>query len=293
MDMNNWFDRVKEDRKNLSFSKTFACADLSSECMRTFPFDLMKSLPKENLANKMVIIAKWGSSWEVDISKNPRFYYMEKSGWNQFVRDNALGKNEFVTFTHKGSMCFDVNIYGKDEKEVVRPPTMASSSGIKQEQGASMEGVEFEATEKKAEESKKKIKIKKVVNSVEIGESSRGVKKVKRGRVRVKNGVPEFEMTIKRSGLGHVTIPNLFKKHIPNEQTMFTIHSKGSGGGSWEVWCLVREAQATFSRGWSKLAREYPLEIGDKCTLQLIKPNECVLTIDSNKAKEEEITVID
>ncbi|KAF3556828.1 hypothetical protein Bca4012_033927 [Brassica carinata] len=206
MDMNSWFDRVKEDRKNLSFSKTFACADLSSECMRTFPFDLMKSLPKEDLANKMVIIAKCGSSWEVDISKNPRFYYMEKSGWNQFVRDNALGKNEFVTFTHKGSMCFDVNIYGKDEKEI--------------------------------------------------------------------------------------TIPNLFKKHIPNEQTMFTIHSKGSGCGSWEVWCLVREAQATFSRGWSKFAREYPIEIGDKCTLQLIKPNECVLTI-SNKAKEEEITVID
>ncbi|WZZ55246.1 hypothetical protein YC2023_055353 [Brassica napus] len=176
------------------------------ESPRTFPFDLMKSLPKEDLANKMVIIAKCGSSWEVDISKNPRFYYMEKSGWNQFVRDNALGKNEFVTFTHKGSMCFDVNIYGKDEKEI--------------------------------------------------------------------------------------TIPNLFKKHIPNEQTMFTIHSKGSGCGSWEVWCLVREAQATFSRGWSKFAREYPIEIGDKCTLQLIKPNECVLTI-SNKAKEEEITVID
>ncbi|CAF2290736.1 unnamed protein product [Brassica napus] len=171
---------------------------LSITAVRTFPFDLMKSLPKEDLSNKMVIIAKWGSSWEVDISKNPRFYYMEKSGWNQFVRDNALGKNEFVTFTHKGSMCFDVNIYGKDEKEI--------------------------------------------------------------------------------------TIPNLFKKHIPNEQTMFTIHSKGSGGGSWEVWCLVREAQATFSRGWSKLAREYPLEIGDKCTLQLIKPNECVLTI-SNKGQ--------
>ncbi|XP_013631897.1 B3 domain-containing protein At2g35310-like isoform X2 [Brassica napus] len=131
MDMNSWFDRVKEDRKNLSFSKTFACADLSSECMRTFPFDLMKSLPKEDLANKMVIIAKCGSSWEVDISKNPRFYYMEKSGWNQFVRDNALGKNEFVTFTHKGSMCFDVNIYGKDEKEIVRPPIMASSNNPK------------------------------------------------------------------------------------------------------------------------------------------------------------------
>lgn len=75
-----------------------------------------------------------------------------------------------------------------------------------------MEGVEFEATDKKAEESKKKIKIKNVVNSVEIGESSRGVKKVKRGRVRVKNGVPEFEITIKRSGLGHVVRFLIYKR---------------------------------------------------------------------------------
>ncbi|KAF2568685.1 hypothetical protein F2Q68_00027956 [Brassica cretica] len=232
MNMNNWFDRVKEDRENLSFSKTFAYADLSSECMRTFPFDFIKSLPIEELSNKMVIIAKWGSSWEVDISKNPRLYYMEKSGWNQFVRDNALGKNEFVTFTHIGSMCFDVNIYGKDEKEIVRAPTMASSSGIKQEQGASMEGVELEATEKKAEESKKKIKIKKVVNSVEIGESSR----VKRGRVRVKNGVPEFEITIKRSGLGHVTsefwheAEILSKLHHPNVMAFYGVVKDGPGG---------------------------------------------------------------
>ncbi|CAN7019426.1 unnamed protein product, partial [Brassica oleracea var. botrytis] len=143
---------------------------LSITAVRTFPFDLMKSLPKGDLANKMVIIAKWGSSWEVDISKNPRFYYMEKSGWNQFVRDNALGKNEFVTFTHKGSMCFDVNIYGKDEKEI--------------------------------------------------------------------------------------TIPNLFKKHIPNEQTMFTIHSKGSGCGSWEIQ-ETDEARKKFSNAKSISSAQY------------------------------------
>lgn len=81
----------------------------------------MKNVSKEDFSYKMVIRAQWGSSWEVDISKNPRFYYMEKSGWNQFVTDNALGANEFVTFIHKGLMCFNVNIYRKNGKEIVTP----------------------------------------------------------------------------------------------------------------------------------------------------------------------------
>lgn len=85
------------------------------------PYNFMKNISKEDFSYKMVIRAQWGSSWEVDISMNPRFYYMEKSGWNQFVTDNALGENEFVTFTHKGLMRFNVNIYGKNGKEIVTP----------------------------------------------------------------------------------------------------------------------------------------------------------------------------
>lgn len=76
----------------------------------------------------MVIRTQWGISWEVKVSMNPRFYYMEKRGWNQFVNDNALGDKELVTFTHTGLMCFNVNIYEENGKELVRPRTMASLS---------------------------------------------------------------------------------------------------------------------------------------------------------------------
>lgn len=59
---------------------------------------------------------------------------MEKSGWETFVRDNALGDYEFLTFTHKGKMSFTVNIFNKDGKEMMQPPQsrafLASSSKI-------------------------------------------------------------------------------------------------------------------------------------------------------------------
>ncbi|KAG2315799.1 hypothetical protein Bca52824_018921 [Brassica carinata] len=319
---NRGFGQVKEERKSLSFFKIFQNADLSSESMRAIPYNFMKNVSKKDFHYKMVIRAQWGSSWEVDISKNPRFYYMEKSGWNQFVSDNALGENEFVTFTHKGLMFFNVNIYGKNGKEIVtprKPQTTAPFSGIKKEEGESsykdvkkedesMGGVELEVEKKKAAESKtsktteKKSKSKKVVTSVEIGESSRGAalkkkksekhkpskmkKKIK--RIKIKNGVPEFKITITNSYLKFLAIPKMFKEaYIPDESQMYMIHHT-EGKGSWEVLCLVRQTRTIFSSGWCRLAREFPLSVGDRCIFSLVKPNEFVLT--AKKAREE-ITV--
>lgn len=82
----------------------------------------------------MVLKAQWGTSWELEISKNPRFYYMEKRGWDQFVSDNVLGlKNEFITFIHMGKMRFNVNIYEQNGMELLmprKPLTMGSSSKL-------------------------------------------------------------------------------------------------------------------------------------------------------------------
>lgn len=81
----------------------------------------------------MVLEAQWGTSWELEISKNPRFYYMEKRGWDQFVSDNVLGQNEFITFIHKGKMKFNVNIYEQNGVELLVPrklQTMGSSSKL-------------------------------------------------------------------------------------------------------------------------------------------------------------------
>ncbi|KAF8048532.1 hypothetical protein N665_2481s0003 [Sinapis alba] len=320
MGWNRGFGLVKQERKSLSFFKIFQSAHLSSECMRAIPYNFMKNVSKKDFHYKMVIRAQWGSSWKVDISMNPRFYYMEKSGWNQFVTDNALGENEFVTFTHMGLMCFIVNIYGKNGKEIVtprKPQTTTPFSGIKKEEDESsykyvkkedesMGGVELEVEKKKkAAESKTSKttnkKSKKVVTSVEIGRGaalknkedekhkpSKKKKKIKRGKV--KNGVPEFKITITNSYLKFLAIPKMFEDaYIPDESKVYMIHHS-EGKGSWEVLCLVRQTRTIFSSGWSRLAREYPLSVGDRCTFHLVKPTEFVLT--SKKAREE-ITVID
>ncbi|CAH2038358.1 unnamed protein product [Thlaspi arvense] len=274
------FGPSKEDGESLSFFKVFQGDDLSSESKRAFPYNFISKVSQEEISRNMVIRTQWGSSWEVGICKNARFYYMDRRGWSQFVSDNALGQNEYVTFTHKGNMCFHVSIFGKNDKEIITPRdprTMAYLSGIKKEQGESsnkalkeeeetgesMGVVELNVRKKKAKEEPETSKKKKIKGD------------------KVEPTVPQFEVILLKSYLAHLPIPSYFirQNHIPNKSTTFTIHHE-NGNGSWEVSCLVKKTYATtLSAGWSKLARQYPLSIGDVCTFQLIKPTEFRLVV--------------
>ncbi|XP_024016605.1 B3 domain-containing protein At2g35310 [Eutrema salsugineum] len=137
MATNSDFLMCKEERKNESFFKVLQGADIYSENMRAIPYDFMRSVSEHELSGKMKIRAQWGSSWDIGISKNPRFYFMEKSGWEKFVRENYLGEDDFLTFTHKGKMCFNVKIFKKDGLEMICPQQsmafFASSSQVKRE----------------------------------------------------------------------------------------------------------------------------------------------------------------
>lgn len=95
------------------------------------PHHLIRSISDKSSSFRMVLKVPWGSSWPVKISKNPNFYYMDGRGWNEFVSDNGLGENEYLTFTHEANMCFNVSIYEADGKEMLRPrksETVASIS---------------------------------------------------------------------------------------------------------------------------------------------------------------------
>lgn len=95
------------------------------------PHEFVRSISGNSSSFKMVLKVPWGSSWPVKICKNPSFHYMEDRGWDQFVSDNDLGDNEYLTFMHEANMCFNVNIYESDGKEMLRPrksATTASSS---------------------------------------------------------------------------------------------------------------------------------------------------------------------
>ncbi|KAL0697574.1 hypothetical protein Bca4012_053696 [Brassica carinata] len=292
------------DCENLSFFKIFQGEDLSSESMRAFPYDFIRNVPQNDYSSNMVIRTQWGLSWEVKVSMNPRFHYMEKRGWNQFVSDNALGDRELVTFTHTGLMCFDVNIYEENGKEVVTPRspwTMASLSGIKKEVGESSNkdvknaektgGIKKEVGEssnkdvKKAEEIGESTRVAKFKSKrSEEGETSKKKKKKKIKSHNVEHTVaPVFSVTITTSYLlKFVLIPRLFtEEYIPSRSKRVTIHHS-DGKRSWKVLCLVRETRATFSSGWVKLAREYPLSVGDICTFKFINPTEFHLVVSKN-----------
>ncbi|CAE5983449.1 unnamed protein product [Arabidopsis arenosa] len=228
----------------------------------------------------MKIRAQWGSSWEVAISKNPRFYYLEKSGWGKFVRDNALGNNEFITFTHKGKMKFTVNIFKQDGKEMMQQPPQSSSF-----LASSSRGIK---TEQREDDKKEEVVVSSELSPTTAAESNGGTSKrnLNLGKKKARgdsagassSSAAEFTIFIRRSYLRMLPIPTAFDKaHMPKENAMFKIHHP-DGKRSWNVTYLASTTVA-FSAGWICLIKEYPIVAGVTCKLTLIKPDKLLLVV--------------
>ncbi|CAN7037955.1 hypothetical protein BRARA_B00746 [Brassica rapa] len=301
---NGGFGQIMEEGDSPGFFKILRREDLSSQLIRMIPHDIIRSISDDSSSFKMVLKVPWGSSWTVKISKNPSFHYMEDDGWNQFVNDNVLGENEYLTFTHEGNMRFNVNIYEPDGKEMLKPresATIASSScmnkreqrervnkHVKEEIVSSSESSYYSIKraqgkkqepnlgKKKAEESKKNKKSmkkkKKVDNDLEEGTSSL---------------VPEFSITIRKSHLVFLGVPKVFvEMHMAKKTKWFKIRPEGKD--SWDVLFLVTDAQSRFSAGWSRLSRELGLVVGDVCTFKLIKPTEMLVKVSRHDDDDED-----
>ncbi|XP_020887801.1 B3 domain-containing protein At2g16210 [Arabidopsis lyrata subsp. lyrata] len=244
MAINPDYLRCKEERNNESFFKVLQSLDVSSENLK--------------------IRAQWGSSWEVAISKNPRFYYLEKSGWGKFVRDNALGNNEFITFTHKGKMRFTLNIFKQDGKEMMQPPQ--SSSFL----ASSSRGIK---TEQREDDKKEEVVVSSELSPTTAAESNGGTSKRN-----LNLGKKKARGDSAGASSSSVPIPTAFDKaHMPKENAMFKIHHP-DGKRSWNVTYLASTTVA-FSAGWICLIKEYPIVAGVTCKLTLIKPDELLLVV--------------
>ncbi|EFH39642.1 hypothetical protein ARALYDRAFT_330738 [Arabidopsis lyrata subsp. lyrata] len=280
------FLRCKEERNNESFFKVLqSVVDVSSETLRALPHDFVRSFTDKELFGKMKIRTQWGRSWEVGISKNPRFYYMEKSGWDRFVRDNSLGNNEFITFTHKGNMHFTLNIFKLDGKEMMQPPQsralLASSSRFKTEQGEDdkKEEVVSELSDRgrttAAESNGRKLNLRK--KAAEESQESKRTEKLGAFSLVIFSTATEFTSLVKQGYLKFLRLrTSVAKDHMPDEKTMFKIHHP-NGKKCWDVVYLGRFG--VFSGGWSRLVKEYPLVVGDTCKFTFIKPEELLLVV--------------
>ncbi|CAH8320143.1 unnamed protein product [Eruca vesicaria subsp. sativa] len=294
---NSGYGQIMEEGDSPGFFKILRKEDLSSELIRMIPHDFVKSISDASF--KMALKVPWGSAWTVKICKNPSFYYMEDDGWNQFVNDNALGENEYLTFTHEANMRFNVNIYEPDGKEMLRPresATFPSSSGMnKREQ---REGVykhvkeEIVSSSESSHQYLRKAQGKKQV--VNLGkkkaeESKKPKKSMKKKKKKVDSDselVPEFSITIRKSHLAFLGVPKAFvEMHMPKKTKWFKIRPEGKE--SWEVLFLVTAVQSRFSAGWCRLARELSLVVGDVCIFKLIKPTEMVVKVSRHDDEDD------
>ncbi|ESQ50923.1 hypothetical protein EUTSA_v10023054mg, partial [Eutrema salsugineum] len=244
---------------------------------RAIPYDFMRSVSEHELSGKMKIRAQWGSSWDIGISKNPRFYFMEKSGWEKFVRENYLGEDDFLTFTHKGKMCFNVKIFKKDGLEMICPQQsmafFASSSQVKRE-GDEVVSPDLGPT---ATETNGEGKFKRKLNSgkkkAKESESSTMIKETVSARrdCAGASSSSSAEFTPIRVSVSR----NL----MPKQRTTFKIHHPDMKK-SWNVVYVPRhEAGGLFSSGWRILVQEYPVLVGEACKFTFLKPTELLLIV--------------
>ncbi|XP_010488975.1 PREDICTED: B3 domain-containing protein At2g16210-like [Camelina sativa] len=295
MTRNSDFLGAIKERNNGSFFMILQTVNVSSECMRALPHDFTRSFSDKELSCKMKIRTQWGRSWEVGISKNPRFYFMEMSGWEKFVSDNALGHSEFITFTHKRKMDFTVNIFKQDGKEMIQPPQpaafLASSSSIKIEQEGDDKREEVVVPSElsnrgrttAAESNGRELKFGK--KPAEGSQSSKRAEKLVfpgRGSPGASSSTAfKFTIIIKKPYLlQYLLIPKSVANyhHMPKKKATFKIHHP-DGKRSWDVTYLLRETQDIFSAGWLRLCKDYPLAVGNTCEFTLIKPKELLLVV--------------
>ncbi|KAG7536140.1 DNA-binding pseudobarrel domain superfamily [Arabidopsis suecica] len=256
------FLRCKEERNNESFFKVLqSVVDVSSETLRALPHDFVRSFTDKELSGKMKIRTQWGRSWEVGISKNPRFYYMEKSGWDKFL----------------------------DGKEMMQPPQsralLASSSRFKTEQGEDdkKEEVVSELSNRgrttAAKSNGRKLNLRK--KAAEESQESKRTEKVVRARRDYAGAssstATEFTSLFKQGYLKFLRLrTSVAKDHMPDEKIRFKIHHPNEKK-CWDVVYLGRFG--VFSGGWSRLVKEYPLVVGDTCKFTFIKPEELLLVV--------------
>ncbi|KAK9287047.1 hypothetical protein L1049_015456 [Liquidambar formosana] len=83
---------------------------LNAEKLR-IPSCFVKQISKD-LPDTATLKGPSGSCWNVKLSYSKGAMYLQ-SGWQEFLRDNSLGDNEFLLFLYDGNMCFSVQIFDK------------------------------------------------------------------------------------------------------------------------------------------------------------------------------------
>ncbi|XP_010548045.1 PREDICTED: B3 domain-containing protein At5g18090-like [Tarenaya hassleriana] len=278
---------LEEDWDAASFYKVIHGSELSSEKMRRIPEEFLRSLSNNDFAYRVVLKVAWGNSWTIPLTKNKGNFFMKKCGWEEFLRDNGMGNDEFVVFTHQERMHLNVKIFSKNGMKILKPqepvtPSQSTPRGPKRKRvskDVKKEEPESEISDvikrrggrkpKQAEMQENKIMQRRriVRRATESSPSSE---------------FPRFTIKIKPTYLNFLLVPSWFAmEHLPRKSTRIVI--RDSTGKTWEMTCLYRQGRMTLSAGWVGFAREIGLKEGDWCTLELFNDNEMHIQVSKGR----------
>ncbi|CAA7020958.1 unnamed protein product [Microthlaspi erraticum] len=173
-------------------------------------------------------------------------------------------------------MCFSVKIF----KEILHPPQptpfLASFSKCRHRTEEQEEAVSKDVKKEAESNGERKYK-RKLEEAVTVPRDSGGSSS---------SSVAGFTAVIRSSYISQLVILKSFANiHMPRTSATFKIHHPDEKKW-WSVRYLPRSDPCVpgrwspyFSAGWGVLFKEYPLAIGDICTLTLIKPEEMLLVV--------------
>ncbi|KAF5177306.1 B3 domain-containing protein [Thalictrum thalictroides] len=245
---------ISEDMKQPEFFKIIH-ASLGNTQQLRIPPDFLKHIADEDSGIAVLEGPSATYDWHVRFCKKEGGTFLTE-GWNDFVRDNALGEYEFLVFRYQGNMCFHVEIYAK--------------SGCKKEDsGGNIQGIVGSTSYRGRGRPPKNALLSQIRGKVRNGRLPTEEEKEK-----VLKSALSFTFTLHLPNFMRclyascvytsyvLNIPSDFAKaYLPKYKSEIVL--QGRNGRSWSVTCNPGKRQYTFCGGWTCFVHENQLNAGD------------------------------
>ncbi|KAF5189097.1 B3 domain-containing protein, partial [Thalictrum thalictroides] len=257
---------ISEDMKQPEFFKIIHASLGNTEQLR-IPPEFLKHISDE--VSGIAVLEGPSATWDWHV----RFCRTEggtffTEGWNDFVRDNALGEYEFLVFRYQGNMCFFVEIYAK--------------SGCKKEDSGG--NIQHNSTQMFIGSTSycgRGRPPKNALLSQIRGKVRNGRLPTEEEREKVLKAALSFTSTLRLPNFMRclyascvytsyvLNIPSDFAKaYLPKYKKEIVL--QGRSGKSWRVTCNPGKRQYTFCGGWTCFVHENQLNAGDVCVFELV-----------------------
>ncbi|XP_042493923.1 B3 domain-containing protein REM8-like isoform X1 [Macadamia integrifolia] len=210
-------------------------------------------------------------SWRVKVKG-----FCFTKGWNDFFRDNDLGLGDFLVFTYKGSMVFDVKIFDRSccEKKYHYPPATPVKMETHKHPPATLVKMETQKHQERDhnQSGDKEIKINNLSNGRFRTLPCNGSKN--NDQIRIGTHNPFFEISLRPYYFKErrLVIPRHFARLIGLMGKSFITTLRDGNGRSWVVELKYNSKRTLHLLGdWAEISSVNGLKVGDTCKFELIR----------------------